>query len=72
MNDTPHEAQRLLSGHALTTFFPRGDREGVGKGEGGSWRWLEEDLVGYTAMLVLVPSSLTDILCSSKLMDARR
>lgn len=72
MNDTPREAQRLVPGHALTTFFPCGDGEGVGKGKGGSWRWLEEDLVRYTAVFILVPSSLANILWSSEFVDAHR
>ena len=62
MADAPPKAGILFSGHTSSAFLERGDWEGVWKGQRSAGSGFEEELVGYTAMLVFVTSPLANAL----------
>lgn len=61
----PPHAHSLIVIHASGAFFERRNGERVGKSKRCSWSRLKEDLVGDTAVLVFMTSSLADALQSS-------
>ena len=64
MEYTPYQTDRLVVGHASSAFSERGNRKRIGKSKRRFGFRLEEQLVGDTAVLVLVASPLTHCLRS--------
>lgn len=66
MTDAPPKASFLVARHAQAALFESRDRERVGEGEFAARGRFKENLMGDTAVLVLVPSSLPNTLENPK------